>query len=254
MTNETPTRFPAEASDPLARSRRRTRRAFVAMVLAVIAAAAWGLWPVGANRPAPSFNGPQPSGTPAAKSARPMARSSSPAAFSAPLWVDPPKPVIAKVDTPASPAPLRLQLIAILTPPPLTLVEGAPSSLRAILYDQDADKLLTVNVGQVLGARMISAIDPEGVTVSLASGPQRLGLHPELAMASPVAHPGVGHATTSTSSSNHRNTAAEDLAALMGRTLIKADGQPNKPHAQGTSTSPVGPSATLPKSGGGPDR
>lgn len=255
MTSESPSRPPAQADDPLARSRRNTRRAFVSMVLAVVAAAAWGLWPVGANRPAPSLPGPQPSGTPAANSTRSGARSYSPAAFDAPLWVDPPKPVFAKVDAPAAPAPLRLQLVAILTPPLLAPIGGVPSSLRAILYDQDADKLLTVNVGQVLGARTISAIDPDGVMIKLDSGPQRLGLHPELGMTSPGAHPGVCRATTSTNSADYRSTTAvEDLAALMGHTLIKADSQPNKPHAQGAPTSPVGPSTTVPKSGGGPDR
>lgn len=248
---EAPSQPTPATIDPIARSRRRTRRTLIAAALLTLASLAWSVWPAhragfGAPVSLPGSSFPRP----AAHS--PWASSVDLAAFNAPLWVDPPRPIVAKVDAPAGPAPLRLQLIAILNAP--ATAGALTSAPRAILYDQGADKLITVAAGDSIGARTISAIDPEGVTVSLASGPQRLRLHPELGMVPPSVRSGASSANPSMTMASRRTTAAEDLAALMGRTLIKTDGQPIKPRAQGTLASPVGLSAGEPKLGGGPDR
>ena len=133
------------------------------------------------------------------------------AAFNAPLWVDPPRPVIAKADAPAPLPPLRLQLVAILNAPaPSGTVAAAP---LAILYDQDADKLVTVATGDVVGGRTITAVDPGGVTVQLGGGPQRLDL---FAKGQPSRSPRPPH-LPSASAGHDGATAAEELAALMGR-------------------------------------
>ena len=248
MTIEISTRSPADASDPLACSRRRTSRTFIATAVIAVACATWSLWPVGAVRPARSLPGRQPGATSGVNSARSVVRSSWPSAFATPLWVDPPKPVIAKVETPAPPPSLRLQLLAIVSP-----ISSTPShagsapeqrALRAILYDQDADRLITVAVGDAIGARSISAIDAEGVTISLASGAQRLELHagPGPTQRRGGLGPSSGHSTLP-----HASTAAEDLAALLSRPVASPPASP----VLGTPASPMSP-GVLPGKRAGP--
>ncbi len=215
---------PAEP-DPLARSRRRTRVLALGASAMVLAALAWSLWPV-SRTPLPgatSRSSSQGSRLAAPRSPSssplPIAHSPSPSSpFSAPLWVDPPKPIIAKAEPPPPPPPLRLQLLAIVSPisPTPSNAGSAPEEgvLRAVLYDQDADKLITVAVGDAVGARSISAIDADGVTIRLASGTQRLDLQR-------ATMPQRGAQGRSSGSGPGVTTAAEDLASLLGRPLSR---------------------------------
>ncbi len=233
--------------DVLARSRQRTRATAVAASAAVVAVVTWSLWPL--SRTTPTLHGSSSASAPAASpDSRIASRGSSsaplpiahspfpPSPFSAPLWVDPPRPSIAQSVVPPTPPPLRLQLVAILTPPD-TASDQASSNLRAILYDQGADKLLTVGAGDALGARSIAAVDADGVTLLLPSGTQRL----DLRAATPSPR---GANTASAASTPRRTTAADDLATLLGRASPPMPGLSSPvapaPNTQATSTTGAG--------------
>jgi hypothetical protein len=122
-------------------------------VVAITAAAvgAWAFWPVS---PA-SLDEPDLSvrGSPRAEAELPVLEA---AAFQTPLWVaqaPPPPPPPA----PAPPPPLRLQLIAIV---------HEQGRYRAALYDPDADELSVVASGDTIGARTVSDVAKDSVTIT----------------------------------------------------------------------------------------
>lgn len=91
------------------------------------------------------------------------------AAFRAPLWVAPPPPPVPE-PAPPPPPPLRLELLAI--------VAGA-GEYRAVLYDQEADKLLVVAPGQTLGPRTVAAITARDLVIQGSEGARTLSLEAE---------------------------------------------------------------------------
>lgn len=183
----------AMATDPVARSRRATMRVAVSGSTLVVAAAVWALWPVG-NAPITTGVGNSNPTTPSTPS-HAVDASQNPldlAAFDAPLWIHPPAPVVAKVEapTPPPPPPLKAQLLAITS-------EG--EGHHAIFYDEAKDALVTVGAGDDLLGRRVTTVDADGVTIEHQGRTQRLDLRPKR---------------------DRRQlapTAAEDLAALMGR-------------------------------------
>lgn len=183
--------------DPIARSRRATTRVAAATLTFIAVCGVWALWPQ-STASIDVTASPQPIAEPAEASPAPT-ESAAPfdlAAFNAPLWINPPKPVVAKAEPPAPPPPpMRAQLLAITN-------GGTGGELhRAIFYDQDKDTLVTVGVGDMVVGRSVVAVDAAGVTLSQGTKTQRLDLRLD------QEHRPLGA------------TAAEDLAALMGRTL-----------------------------------
>jgi hypothetical protein len=124
------------------------------------------------------------------------------AAFNAPLWVNPPQPVVAKAEPPPAPTPpWKAQLLAI--------TRDAEGLLQAIFYDEAKDALVTVAERGIVVGRTVQRIDERGVTME--PNAQRIDLRrdpPRAAL---------------------RASAAEDLAALLGRPVPRA-----KPAKEGT--------------------
>ena len=85
--------------------------------------------------------------------------------FRARIWVPPPRAVAAKPEAaPAPPpAPLRLQLIGILSEPG---AESDTATLRAALYDLDSDRLFIVGAGDTLGSHFVTQISVAGVVLT----------------------------------------------------------------------------------------
>lgn len=143
--------------------RPRPRRLVPAAAIATIALAAW--W---ALKPLPEVALPAASPGPArttttSDSAAQTAMDTS--GFSVPLWVAPPAPPPAPVaePPPPPPPPLRLRLIAIVREPG---VSGAAPVASVLLYDPDADRLLSLAEGDRLGdGRTITRITESAVQV-----------------------------------------------------------------------------------------
>ncbi len=93
------------------------------------------------------------------------------AAFNAPLWVTPPPPptVIAAPapPPPPPPPPLRWQLLAIVR-------EG--SGYRALVYDPETDKVLSLAEGDESGPRRVARVAPASMDVQDPSGVRTLAL------------------------------------------------------------------------------
>ena len=93
------------------------------------------------------------------------------AAFHVPLWIAPPvvepPPVVTAV-TPPPPAPLRWQLLAIIQ---------EESTLKAMVYDPDTDKVYIMSRGDHLGSRTISNISSLSIHVQDTQGSRVLALH-----------------------------------------------------------------------------
>ena len=51
---------------------------------------------------------------------------------------------------------------------------GASSVLKAVIYDPDADELVVVAEGAMVGPRKVTRIDATGVTLTDAAGARRL--------------------------------------------------------------------------------
>jgi len=163
------------------------------MALALV----WSLWPASTSSPSTSQTASNASGL-SSPSTTPGTSESTPldlAAFDAPLWVNPPQPVVAKAEPPpAPPPPWKAQLLAI--------SRDAEGSLRAIFYDEAKDSLVTVAEGGTIVGRTVQRIDERGVTMEQSA--QRI----ELRRDPPRAALGA--------------SAAEDLAALLGRPQPRA--------------------------------
>lgn len=183
--------------DPLAQSRRMTRTTMIAGGALMAVAFAWALRPAGSSRNSMSQSESNVGGrsTPSTSPGTSESTALDLAAFNAPLWVNPPQAVVAKAEPPpAPPPPWKAQLLAI--------TRDAKGSLQAIFYDEAKDTLATVAEGGTVVGRTVQRIDERGVTME--PNAQRIDLRrdpPRAAL---------------------RATAAEDLAALLGRPLPRA--------------------------------
>lgn len=158
------------ASNPLRQARHREATIIAAGACAVALAAAWSFRPTPtAPHDFPDLSNPPE--TPAQESA---ADTLNLAAFQARIWNPRPDPVEHKVaeDKPAAPppAPLRLQLVAIVR-------DG--EELRAALYDPDANELRLARIGDSVARHTITLVDATGVELrppGATSGPRRIDL------------------------------------------------------------------------------
>lgn len=148
--------------------RRRDRLTTVAGVAIVLLCGMWALWPLPRAEVEPvRVEPPEPAGDDAAPAPLNLA------AFDVDLWHVPPQPVAAAevTEPPPPPAPLRLQLIGILTE---TGEDGARR--LAALYDPDADRLHIVAAGESVGSLTVAAVRTGGVELSDARGSRTLEL------------------------------------------------------------------------------
>jgi hypothetical protein len=147
----------------------------VAPALAVLAAAAWALAPLGpedvpiptAPKIAPQSSEP----TTAAQLALDVS------AFRVPLWVAPPTPPTPPRAIPPSPAPapltpLKLALLAIVHEGPV-----GGDTYRALLYDPDADRILALTQGQQAGGRTVELVTAASVQIRDDAGLHTLALN-----------------------------------------------------------------------------
>lgn len=157
----------------------------------------WAFWPAGTSGTATSHTASNASeqSSPSTKLGNANNTDLDLAAFNALLWVNPPQPVVAKAEPPpAPPPPWKAQLLAI--------TRDAEGLLQAIFYDEAKDSLVTVAEGGTVVGRTVQSIDERGVT--LEPNGQRMDLRrdpPRAAL---------------------RASAAEDLAALLGRSMPRA--------------------------------
>lgn len=99
-------------------------------------------------------------------------------AFSTPLWVAPPALPVPPAPPPPPP-PLKLQLIAIVTEPSPDATAGTSpaSSIRSVLiYDPDADRMLSLKIGDRIAGRTIEKITEASVTLKDGSHTRTLSL------------------------------------------------------------------------------
>jgi hypothetical protein len=131
----------------------------------LLGCAVWACWPLGGAGALPTIKPFKPD-----TNVKLVAKKSLDlAAFRAPLWVVPPPPP-APPGPPALPPPLKLQLIAIISPD-----EHNPAR-AALLYDPDQDKLLTVHEGESLQGRRIEKITEARVHIRDSAGERILAL------------------------------------------------------------------------------
>lgn len=101
-----------------------------------------------------------------------LAKPFNAAAFHVPLWIAPPvvepPPVVIAVTPPPQPVPLRWQLLAIIQ---------EESTLKAMVYDPDTDKVYIMSRGDHLGSRTISNISSLSIHVQDMQGSRVLALH-----------------------------------------------------------------------------
>lgn len=94
-------------------------------------------------------------------------------AFKTPIWVAapeaPPEPAAVTVALPPPPPPRNLQLLAIVR---------QDDRYRAVLYDQDLDRLFTVSTGEALSGRTVLEIDRLSITLGDGPALTRLVLDP----------------------------------------------------------------------------
>ncbi|MBX3360293.1 MAG: hypothetical protein KF912_10415 [Phycisphaeraceae bacterium] len=143
------------------------------MCIAALPALAWAMWPLRSPeipRVKDGEAGPSLAVTQTAFDAD---------AFATPLWVAPPAPPTPPPPTPPPesppapppPAPLKVQLLSILR---------EPSGNRAMFYDPDTKKVLTLAVGDPVGAasdkRTIASISDREVEINGPRGTQTLSL------------------------------------------------------------------------------
>lgn len=128
-------------------------------VLCIVAAAWWAFTPLGF----PSVDLPERRAVPTPR-AEPTRIALDVSAFRAPLWVAPPPPPAREKPPPkpALPAPLNLQLLAIVR-------EG--TAYKAVLYDPDGDKVVVAAEGQSLaGGRTFKLVDERHVEIAESNG------------------------------------------------------------------------------------
>lgn len=143
------------------------------MCIAALPALAWAMWPLRS----PEI--PRVKDGEAAPSLAVTQVAFDADAFVTPLWVAPPAPPTPPPPTPMPetqpapppPTPLKVQLLSILR---------EPSGNRAMFYDPDTKRVLTLAVGDPVGAtsdkRTIAAISEREVEISGPRGTQTLSL------------------------------------------------------------------------------
>jgi hypothetical protein len=138
--------------------------------LCLLASAAWAFWPLSAA----SVSVPNIEIT-TSHSTAPALPPIDLAAFHTPLWVAPPPPppvTIAASPPPPPPPPpplppLKWQLLAIV---------HHGQGYRAIVYDPDSDKVLTLAEGDESGPRRIARVTPTSIDVRDTAGLRTLSL------------------------------------------------------------------------------
>jgi hypothetical protein len=167
---------------------KRARRLVPAITVGLIAVTAW--W---AFKPLPGVELHQPELAAAIETAPPEAPTRlalDTRGFSTPLWVAPPAspPPPTPEPPPPPPPPLKLQLIAI--------VREANDVMSVMLYDPDADRMLSLKEGDALpgaAGRVIEKIT--AANVQIKDPPTRSGREPvirTLALTDILAPPGGG--------------------------------------------------------------
>ena len=142
----------------------------IAGLIACAATAMWAVWPVtasqvpNAEQVLAEVDGQRQQSGPEIQQA-----SFDMAAFHTPLWVvvapepestPPPAP-----PPPAPPPPLRASLLAI-----------ARDASHAVLHDQEADRVVTLRVGDTIQRRTVTRIEPSRVTLAMNGQTQTLEL------------------------------------------------------------------------------
>lgn len=94
------------------------------------------------------------------------------AAFSAPLWVVPAPPAAPAPPPPPPPPPppIRWQLLAV-------VVDGAAP--RALIYDADSNRVVSLAAGDALGPRRVTRVGRRSVDVRDSAGERTLTLGAE---------------------------------------------------------------------------
>jgi hypothetical protein len=134
-------------------------------------AAAWALWPL---RPAAALAAAaSPQGPAVAPAAMTPPAKLDLNAFAAPLWVAPPPPP-APPAPPPPPPPLKLQLVAVVRDAGDVGVAGA---LRALVYDPELDRVLTLGPGDAAGGgRTVVRVEPAALVLREGTAERRLSL------------------------------------------------------------------------------
>lgn len=140
------------------------------LCVAALPALVWAVWPLGS----PEI--PRVQVGEAAPSLKTVQAAFDADAFSTPLWVAPPAP--------PPPAPETTPPVPELPPPPLKAqllsILREPSGNRAMFYDPDTKKVLTLAVGDPVGAasdkRTIASISEREVEIHGPRGTQTLSL------------------------------------------------------------------------------
>lgn len=100
--------------------------------------------------------------------------------FHAPLWLAPPPPPppspSPETPKPAPLPPLKLQLLAIVRVPEVASDEAR---YRAMLYDPDADAIIEVAAGQIIGDRTVVGVTQHEITLKDRAGTRTLSLRTE---------------------------------------------------------------------------
>ena len=157
-----------------------SRMVLLMSAAALVALAVWALRPL----PVPALAGDLPTAAAPEPATAPIIQGASldTRAFSTPLWVAPPAPPTPP-PPPPPPPPLKLQLIAIVTEPaPDAPASAAPApgtaAIRSVLiYDPDADRMLSLKVGDRIPGRTIEKITEASVTLKDGSHTRTLSLN-----------------------------------------------------------------------------
>jgi hypothetical protein len=137
----------------------------IAAAAATVTCGTWALWPLRTEPfSVPSIIGNRGESSPSAAVALDMTP------FHAPLWVAPPAPP-PPPPAAALPAPLKLQLIAIL--------RDGDAGYRAALYDPDTDKLTIVGTGDSIAGRTIERIGAADLSLKVGGLTRTLSLRTE---------------------------------------------------------------------------
>lgn len=144
----------------------------VSAAVAMAAVAAWAVWPISPGIFEPPATTLTPTSTPTPTLTPTQPPASPPisfAGFERPVFTTaaaPPSPEIpAAPPPPAPPPPLRLQLLAI---------EHAGDALRAVLFDPEANAVVSLKSGDRIAGRTVARVAPQGVVFTLGDVEQTL--------------------------------------------------------------------------------
>lgn len=138
----------------------------VVCVLALTGSIAWAMWP---SRETQLPGAPVELLTPANETnGAPTGVALDQSAFHSPIWVTPPAPPPEPRPT-APPPPTKLQLLALST-------ENGVA--KALLYDPDSDRVVSVSVGDKVSRAEVEDITSDRVVIADAAGRHHLWLDP----------------------------------------------------------------------------